>query len=135
VGFKREKIYNLIFDDPEFDGLEVKARSASIGTIRRVMALSSGAEDGQDTLLEMERVFAKYLVSWNLEDEADQPVPATFEGLDDQDTDLVMALITAWVSAVTGVDDASPLDDSSGSGKPSPEVSIPMEPLSPSLAS
>jgi hypothetical protein len=135
VGFKRERVYSLIFDDPELNGLEVRARSASIGTFRRVTSLSDSDDATMDSVLEMEQIFAKYLVSWNLEDSDDNPVPATFEGLDDQDPDLVTTIIGAWITALTQVLDASPLDGSSDSGRPFPVESIPMETLSASRAS
>lgn len=125
MGYQR-KIYKLVFDDPEMNGLEVRARSVSIGAMRKV-------QETNDEFLMME-LFSKALVSWNLEDDG-VPVPATLEGLQDQDADLVLAIVGAWMGTIAGVPDASPLDDASNSGKPSLEASIPMEPLSASQAS
>jgi hypothetical protein len=79
--------------------------------------------------------FGKRLVSWNLTDDDDQPIPATAEGLRQVDTSLVTALKTAWLQSIVGVHDADPLPRSSPSGEPSPVESIPMEALSESLAS
>jgi hypothetical protein len=64
-----------------------------------------------------------------------RPIPATREGIRAIDTSLLTALTTAWVKAMTGVHDADPLPQSSPSGGPSLVESVPMEALSPSLAS
>jgi hypothetical protein len=125
MGYQR-KVYRLVFDDPEMDGLEVRAKSVSLGAMRK-------AADSDDEFLMME-LFAKALVSWNLEDDG-EPVPATLEGLEDQDPEFVTAIITAWTGTISGVPDASPLGGGSDSGRRSLEASIPMETLSPSRAS
>jgi hypothetical protein len=147
MGYKREKkIYNLVFSDPEMNGLEVKTESASLGAYLKIVELamrmqSSGAEDLDLAALdELFGRFASVLVSWNLEVEAvvngepvDQPVPATKDGLLDQDPDFVMAIINAWTSAVGDVGDG--LGKGSTNGAKFPEVSIPMELLSKSPGS
>jgi hypothetical protein len=123
MGFKHQaKVYRLVFDDPALAGLEVRARSLSIGELR----------DDDTSVLE---AFAKALDSWNLEDEGGEPLPPTLETLESYpDIDFINALSAAWLNAVAGVDDE--LGKGSDSGRPSLEESaIPMEPLSPSLAS
>jgi len=122
VGFKHQpKIYKIVFDDPDLAGLEVKARGLSIGELR----------DDEITPAES---FANALVSWNLEDEEGRPLPMTLGTLENYpDLNFINTLVEAWLNAVIGVDDE--LGKDSGSGKPFLEGSIPMEPLSPSLAS
>lgn len=130
---RKSKTYKLVFDDPDFDGLEVRTKGASIGTLLEITRLTQEAASNDDqkvrALLDK---FASVLVSWNLEDEADDgtrtPVPATLDGLLAQDQQFVEALVTGWLEAVSGVD-ADTKAHSSGGG-PSPVVSLPMEALS-----
>jgi len=119
------KVFRLVFSDPDMDGLVVRARSVSLGTVRRIRALPDDADALEETL----RVFVPALVSWNLRDEDDQPVPATTEALNDLDMDFVSAILAAWMSAVTG-EVPDPLERRSNGGGPSLEASIPMEALS-----
>ena len=122
MGFKHQaKVYRLVFDDPELEGLEVRARSLSIAEAR----------DDDRKVLDS---FADALVSWNLEDENGQPLPATLETLETYpDVDFMNLIMDTWMTAVAGVDEE--LGKDSSSGEQSPEASLPMEPLSPSLAS
>ncbi|MCX4703860.1 hypothetical protein [Streptomyces sp. NBC_01373] len=110
----------------EHHGAEARVRRMSFGEWEAIL-------EGDDDNAVAE--FAKRLVSWNLEDDDDQPLPATPEGLRMVDTSLVTALKEAWLQSITGVHAADPLPQSSPSGGPSLVESIPMEALSPSLAS
>jgi hypothetical protein len=133
-GYRRKsKNYVLAFEDPEMDGLEVKVKSMSVGKVREFLARSR-SDDGVDvdgTFTD----FEKALLSWNLLDDDDQPVPPTRVGIDAQDVDFIMAIVTAWMETITGVADADPLDGRSNFGEPSLVASLPMEPLSASQAS
>jgi hypothetical protein len=113
----------------EFHGAEARTRLMSFGEWE---AVTEAAEADEHSATEE---FAKRLVSWNLTDDDEQPIPATPEGLRQVDVRLVIALKTAWVQSLTGVHDADPLPQSSTSGGPSLVESVPMEALSPSLAS
>lgn len=131
MGFKRErKTYKLAFTG-ELDGLIVRARSLPLGQFMELgklmdteAAVTPGADDmGKvDTLF---RTFAGALMSWNLEDDDDKPVPANVDGLYSQDLELCTAVVTAYIHAVSGV--AAPLDQPSPDGDPSLEASMPME--------
>jgi hypothetical protein len=126
----RPTVYNLVFDD--LDGLEVKAHGTSIGQVKKFLTFGEDASTGQT--MELFDAFAKALISWNLEDDDGVPVPATAKGIDGfPDSRLMSTIVNTWMDAVSGVDDE--LGKDSSSGKPSLEESIPMEPLSPSLAS
>jgi hypothetical protein len=139
AGFKRPgKVYKLVFTD-DLDGLEVKARSMSTGALLDMAPLLDLKLSATPTAEEMEGIrdllerFAEVLVSWNLEDDDDQPVPADIDGLLAQDLDFVMTIITAWADAVSGV--PAPLPQTSPGGEPSLAASIPMDVSSQSLAS
>jgi hypothetical protein len=144
MGYKRSsKVYNLAFDDDgEFAGLEVRVRSMSVGKVRTFLKLRSSLREGESddaqaatAMDETFNMFAGCLLSWNLEDDAGFPVPATREGIDAQDVDFIMAVISAWMETMTGVPEQGPLDTPSSDGAPFPVGSIPMEPLSRSQAS
>ena len=123
MGFRHEpKTFSLVFDDPDLEGLEVKARSLSIGELN-------------DDDIQVFESFAKALVSWNLEDEDGNPLPPTLEIIQSYpDLGFMSALSNAWLNAVMGVNQE--LGKGSGSGEPSlVESTLPMEPLSLSRAS
>lgn len=127
AGYKsKKKTYTLDFEGREdFDGLQVEAKGLSIDAYLKVSRLAEG-EDAQG-LEDLLANFAKALVSWNLEDEDDNPVPANFEGVKSQDMDFIMVLIGEWMKAIAGV--AAPLESDSNSGATSPAPSLPMEAL------
>lgn len=140
TGFKPQgKVFKLRFADPELNGLEVVTGSASIGDMLRLQELADrasteqNAANGAALTNAMITLFCRALRSWNLLDENDQEVPATIEGALSQDTDLVMAVIKAWMEAVNGV--SAPLADGSPYGASALEASLPMETLSSSPVS
>lgn len=127
MGYKRPTV-KLIFDDPEMDGLEVRARRYTIGRYVDFVAASgtplngSDAEKNRRTLAE---ILAEAIIGWNLEDDADQPVPATTEGILDQDFRFLVGLTEGMLAANKGVPD--PLGERSSDGGRSLEASMPME--------
>jgi hypothetical protein len=144
MGYKRDKIYRLVFEDPELEGLEVRARSVAIGKLLQISELkelrNSGELDGDGIAKtrDLLQIFADALVSWNLEIDTavngeviTQPVPATLDGLLSQDLGFVLQIIEAWMEAVTSV--SKSLGKASPSGVTFPEGSLPMEPLSSDL--
>ncbi|MDG4535331.1 hypothetical protein [Streptomyces sp. AV19] len=132
MGFvKKPKRIVLRFEgDPELDGLEVTLRGLTVAEYLEVMGLG---EVEAASVPDMIRRFARALISWNLETEDGAPVPITEDEVFGLDQDFVMRLASAWIDALAGV--SAPLGQSSPDGGPSPVASIPMEPLSESLAS
>lgn len=141
MGYVRQaKNYRLIFTDPDLDGLEVVAKSASVATYEHIAGLATREYGSVPTVEDLEEIaallaaFAEVLVSWNLEEPTGKPgkvrpVPATLDGLKAQDLPFVVAIILAWMQAVAGV--STPLDETSNGG--GLEESLPMEVLTPSL--
>ena len=141
----RGKTYRLVFADDEFAGLEVVAKSASLGAYLRIANLATREFHHPPSLAHLAEIdnlfaaFAKVLVSWNLEDETvaedgtvtRTPVPATRAGMHSQDLTLIRQIIWSWMEAVAGI--SAPLDQPSDGGEQSVEESLPMEVLSPSL--
>lgn len=136
MGFKApRKVFRLTFADSEYEGLEVIARGASVGGMLDVQGLAADAVEGRASGAGagMIALFTESLVSWNLTDDDDQPIPATADGIRGLDIDFVMLLIRAWASHQTEVPD--PLAEGSTSGEISLVQSIPTETLSTSRAS
>lgn len=132
MGYKvGAKVHKLTFED--FEGLEVRVRSMPLGEFLEFAELidSSGfAGEGARAIFTR---FSKVLVSWNCEDSKGKPVPTSVAGLLKLDLLEARAIIEGWRDAITGV--TGPLEQNSTGGEPSPEVSIPMEPLTASQAS
>lgn len=146
-GFRRSKAVLLRFDDPEFEGLEVRVRRPSLGEL---LDISEQADNvvGDVSDMDAEQIaqaksllgeFARFLLSWNLEEEvidaAGQPtdvydpVPATLDGLMSQDLGFVLSVFQMWMATMGSV--PAPLDRPSPAGSPSaaPPILPPVEPL------
>lgn len=145
-GFKPpKKTYTLVFDEPEFAGLEVTTRGMKLREVMDINRLLDfdpvkAVKSGQMTPMEAEEefqksyeVFASFLLSWNLLDDAGEPVPPTLEAVQEQEPGFIHTLTRAWVRALMGV--PAPLGQTLSGGDPSVEASLPMEPLSESQAS
>jgi hypothetical protein len=138
VGYQR-KVYSLKWaPGHDLHGLEVSLTGMSIRRMAKLDALIArlaGTADTGDKLAAADEMFhemAACLVAWNLEDHAGNPVPATYEGLADQDIAFIGDLAATWMGAAASVDIPLP-QPSNGGGNPMPEESIPMAALSPSL--
>jgi hypothetical protein len=132
MGYKRPvKTYNLIFEDEEFNGLEVQTRSLPLGQFMNVMNLADAANgqgSANDTLKAVGDLFENFataLISWNLENEDGSPVPADIDGIKSQDMEFILAIVRAWLEAVSSVN--APLGEGSTGGGTSQVPSIPME--------
>jgi hypothetical protein len=131
-------IYRLEWDDEAYDGLVVRVRALNIAEAIVGVDLSWTADDTLDSaqriqkLDELHSMFIAHVVDWNLM-EAGQPVPVTLEGLRSMEGAFVGSMVRAWLNNSIGV--SRPLDGGSTSGDLSAVESIPMEPLSESLAS
>ncbi|MES9522470.1 hypothetical protein [Streptomyces capoamus] len=132
MGCRRNpKQYKIKFADGDYEGLEVTMRSVSIGEMRALQG--GGDEEGRDGFDRMADLVASHMVAWNREDEDGNPLPPTMESLEDEEPSLINLIIDRWTDAVAGV--PAPLEQPSNSGASAPVESIPMAPLSPSLAS
>lgn len=129
MGYKyRPDVYKLIFEDPSFHGLEVHAKSTPIGVFMELSKLAAVElplkPEDQARVQGMYTSFGEALVSWNVEDDNDEPIPATVEGMKQLDINFVLHIILAWMDSVGAA--AGPLKQRSTPGT-FPEESIPME--------
>lgn len=137
MGFEAPRtVYKLNFDGTGLEGLEVRMRAGKLGDMLDPSNAgfdfdedNPSAEDIKAVRARFEMV-AAYLLSWNLEEDG-VPVPATIDGLMDQEPSFVGKIFAAWQRAQ--VDVSGPLSPSSSSTPP-PDLSlIPTELLSPDL--
>lgn len=155
MGFKPpRKIYTLDFEGTELHGLEVRACAASVGMMLELGSMVEGFDGVPDvedveampesqqaglvrnsmsSLRAIVEMYVTVLRSWNYEDEAGAPVPATVEGMLTLDPSHLMMIIKAWQQAVVAVPPAS--SPTSNDGALSEVLRLPMEPLSESQAS
>jgi hypothetical protein len=135
-GFRRKRRTIKIVFQGDLDGLVITAHSVSMDTFLEFEELSNRYFDGKtgkdeeasmaiQSLRRMLDMFADVLVSWNLEDEDGEPVPATREELGREDPGFVFDVIVKWMEAVAGV--SAPLSETSSSGETSAELSLPMD--------
>jgi hypothetical protein len=150
MGFKPKKRYKLVFAEPEWNGLEVVMRRATIGDLLDLQGLgvdpgmSPAAAMGlpEDVIRAIFGTFARFLVSWNVEDDvagedgslATVPVPPTLEGVLTQEQDFIFMILANYQKHILSV--APPLPAGSGNGAtppgppPAPAgMEIPMTPL------
>lgn len=116
----------LKFQNEELQGLEVRARSLSMGRLLDVSELKDEFRrtSGRGALVEFFKAFEGALEYWNLEDESG-PVPQTVDGLLSLDMSLALMIVTTWFDAMASVGDD--LGKGSTSGVKTLEASMPME--------
>jgi hypothetical protein len=131
MGYRR-KIYTLKWaEGHDLHGLEVSLTGLSVGRVAKLEALAGALAGGSATgdMLatadELFREMAACLLEWNLEDHKGNPVPATYEGIADQDITLIADLATSWVETAVSVDTPLP-NGSSATPSTALEGSIPM---------
>jgi len=135
MGFQMEEThYKLQFEGDAYDGLEVTVREISVGELTELAGLVSSVSSTSalDKVAAIGRIFTilgESLVSWNVERKG-QPVPADESGVRVQNLTFIMTVVQAWMTQMADV--TVPLDSGSTDGGTSQELSIPMEPSSPS---
>lgn len=126
-GYRRPaKVYSIAWDEGDLAGLHVRVGGLSVGKMLELTkAAAEVPEDFSGSVTSVEpliEAFAEKLSEWNLEDEDGNPVPATLEGVRQQDLGLVIPVIMRWMSAVADI--PAPLPGTSNSGGTSPEGSL-----------
>lgn len=156
MGFERNKTYVLAFDGTDYEGLEVRARGASVAGLMRAVDLATlldGGKLGSEDMTRIDTLFrifagcpalcvrtheeladsgrehyANKILSWNLTEDG-QPISADYEGLMSQDIEFASDLVMAWLDGVVGT--PGPLGDSLSAGTPSVEELMSMAMPSP----
>lgn len=117
--FKREqKHYQLNFEGTDLDGAEIVMKGVSLGRFLEVSRLASllATPEGRtpENVEAQFQVLAGLLVSWNWDDEDDQPIPATYDGLKTLDFADVQQIMQGYMQAIASVPKASSSDSTSG---------------------
>lgn len=109
MGFKKvPTIHTLTFEGTEYEGLEVRMKSTSVGKMRSMLTLLGGSDDEGDegsSLAFVDSVIdmlVEYMVSWNMEEEDGTPIPADAEGLSDQELPFLLMLSERYLDQLTG---------------------------------
>jgi hypothetical protein len=135
TGFRR-RTFVLEFEDPSFNGLIVRARSASLGDFTRMqelMLMNLGTDEHLDERHELfDRLagtdeYPGLIKSWNVLDDNDQPVPIDPESLAKEEWPLIRNICRAWRAALIEV--PRPLSQPSSDGDRLAGLSIPMQTL------
>lgn len=119
-GFIYDPIYRLIFTDANLDGMIVRARSCSLGQFLELLEkevelpIHKMEDLGAEEQKAFCKIFAEYLVEWNIQYRDGSPRPATLEGLLSLDMRLIKFISAAWFIAIAGVN--HPLDSPSKDG-------------------
>lgn len=129
----------LVFEDPAYEGLEVKTDSVPLGLFMGILkdysALTAETLDvakAAPVIEQLLKQFGEVLEEWNVTRRG-EPVPATYEGLCMLDPAFAMAVIGAWVGSSAAA--SPPLPGSSLSGGTSGAELAAMAALSSSLPS
>lgn len=127
------KTLNLTFSDEDYAGAEVKVKMGV--TLRKVMEMSQSvdSDDPAQVVQSIKEFGDDFLISWNLEDDNDNPIPPNGESMIDLDSMFAFAMIKTWVEQVTGVN--APLDQRLSDGNTSAGQPTNLDPSSLDLES
>jgi hypothetical protein len=125
------QLYKIDFSETPHVGMEMVARGTSMSGLLKLMDIA----DEIDGLMELDMEstpkseiagklrdlfapFAKVIVSWNLIDDDDEPVPASLDGLMSQDPQFVGEILGYYTQAMTQAPPPLPAASPSGGGSP-----------------
>jgi hypothetical protein len=130
MGYRRVPTIYTLDSIPEEDGLIVRMSSIRLGKLRRLMVLTSDDKADDEATGQILDLFQENLVSWNLESFEDgAPIPTTTEGIEDQEIELIMRIVGAWMDVMTGTDGPGDLGKDSTDGEKFPGRPLTMEAL------
>jgi hypothetical protein len=137
VGFEfSDPTFVLEFEDGSLEGLEVKAKSQTLGAFLDMTALAAiGSNPTPQDMANVGKLlegFAEVLVDWNVEIGGKRVEP-DLDGLRRLKFADVFKMISAWIKVTASA--PGPLGETSSGGSPSEVLLPPMAPLSTSLAS
>lgn len=135
---RNRKVYVIKLADPDMVDVVIRARSVSLERYLELVRFAAVADtdvqtvDGVDdevveAIVGLCNGFAEALVSWNLDDDDGDPIPATAEAVMGEDADFILPVIMSWLEAIGSV--AAPLGPGSSNGGASLEAGIPMQPV------
>lgn len=127
MSYRRIPVIHAI-EIEEYEGLHVRMKSLKVGKMRNLVQQLEDDEISTPDLLDATvKAVTEALVSWDLEDESGNPVPATAEEVEELDFDMLQSICSAWLGAISGPSEE--LGKGSGSGETSPVELPTMEAL------
>ena len=125
-GYRKEPTeYILNFEAPEFNGLEIRARSVSLRELFELQELQEKSATDVTSAREVIMKMASVITGWNIEDDDGNPIPATYDALAEYEMAFVMAIFNAWMQSMSTV--PKPQDGNSSGTATSLELSLPMD--------
>lgn len=127
MGYKRNKVYKLVFADQDMEGLEIRVRAASVADMIEASKYT-GIRISSEKIPALCDLMASKIIDWNLEypdEDSDEIMPISGASITAQDLGFAKNVLDAWLDTVVGV--PTPLDQPSTDGEQSVEHSIPME--------
>ncbi len=134
MGYKLQETLTLDFEGTSYDGAEVVLDlTVSSDKFFEILEAAQNAKvDGEwviDRLRNLNNLIGdSALISWNLEDKDDLPIPATAEGFSAIPPKLATLITQQWMVTVQGNED--PLSDKSSNGNSPAILSAEMANLS-----
>jgi len=131
MGFRPPKRVQTVTipEGSDWYGLVVELKPMDFGVWLKLTNDGAGGLSMRDVINSVETM-SHQVISWNLEDiDTGEPVPTDSASVMQQDSIMLTAIATEWLSMATGVSD--PLPQTSGDTAPLPEVFLPTEDLFP----
>ncbi len=120
MGFRLDRTYVLEFEGA-MQGAYIKLRATPVGTVMKLRG------DATVSTEEYVGLLAEYLLDWNFEDAAGEPLPMTAEAmLAELEQPVIVKIMTEWYKAAVGI--TAPLDPPGADGTLT-DQDIPMEPV------
>lgn len=119
-GFEpKPKLYQVVFEGGDWDGLEFTARGMSTGAFLEIQELAEamGSPPKAKEVKQVLQRFGRQLVTWNVT-HGGEPVEPGYDGLTELDLELSTEMFRRWSEAVAGVDPTSPAGSNSGGNSP-----------------
>lgn len=107
MGFKRPERTVLLQFEGDWDGAEVRCRRSVSTRVALDFADFADLPSASEKKQLMKDFAEQVLISWNLETESGEPIPATPDTFLDQETEFTGLIISAWAEATMSVPKAS----------------------------
>ena len=119
-----DKVAVITFEGTDYDGAEIRAKLNV--NFRYFSEIQSAIAEDNTNGLKVAELFGDHaLISWNLEDNAGDPIPANAEGMTMIPVELVNLMVGNWAEAVSDIPD--PLEKTSSDLNTLAQLSTAME--------
>lgn len=121
----RKKITVITVDlNEKYEGLVIRMKSPTLGKLRRLMLTLEEDKLTHEMIGAVIDMIGSHLLTWTLEDEEGNELPATTEELEDLELNMILDIAHGWVGSVADVDDDLGKDSPSGDQFPGRPVTM-----------